>query len=126
MTSAFGEGEGNAAKPPPENTVMSPRSPLAPKLLTVLVLTILGICSLPTAARSQGRGSLQVTATVVAASASVAGLQATQQAVSAWAAGRTGTSNDVATLAQVDVGRSAPTAGSRTGTLVVEVDYLKN
>jgi len=98
---------------------MTVRSFNAPKTLTVLALAALGSFMLPRAAHSQGRGTLQVTATVVASNASLSGLEAAQRAAVAWATNGSSVSNDVSTLAQIDV------AGT-TGTLVVNVDFLKN
>jgi hypothetical protein len=120
----FWRGADNAIKPLLENKATSPRSALALRMLTVLALTMLGFGSLPTPACSQSRGSMQVTATAVAPSASIAGVQASQRAVAGWTVERT-VSNDVATLAQVAVDRSGPAAGSANGTLGVEVDFLK-
>jgi hypothetical protein len=100
--------------------------PNVPRILAVAALAILGVSAMPSAARSQSRGTLQVTATVVSASASVSGLDAAHQAVGAWELGRAAASNDVSTLAQVEVGLAAPAAGSNQGTLVVNVDFLKN
>jgi hypothetical protein len=88
-------------------------------------ILLLATLALPSAARGQGRGSLQATATVVAASASIDGLHATQQAIAAWTSGGEAVSNNVSTVAQVEVA-AVPASDRGSETLVVDVTYLKN
>lgn len=102
---------------------MSVRSFNASKALTVLALAALGSFIVPCAAHGQSRGSLQVTATVVASNASLSGLEAAQRAAVAWATNGSSVSNDVSTLAQIDV---AGTIGTSDRAVVVNVDFLKN
>ena len=80
-------------------------------------------CILPATARSQTRGSLQATATVVSAAASTSGLAQALAAAGSWAAHRP-VSNDAATLAQASI--VAADQGGPQGALVVSVSYLKN
>jgi hypothetical protein len=77
------------------------------------------VVGLPQVAASQARGTLQVNATVVDTRASFAGLQAANAAASDWASSRTEISNDVSTVAQIQVSQA-------TGDLVIRIDYLKN
>jgi len=104
---------------------MTPRPTTALRIPTVLALLAAAGLAWPTAARSQSRGSLQVTATVVPASASLTGLAAAQRAIDAWSSGRPAMTNDVSTLAQVAVAHEGAGVGTR-GALIVNVDYLKN
>src|SRR5207253_1073532 len=78
--------------------------------------------AMPRLASSQARGSLQVTATVVQTQGSVAGLQAAHEALIGFVATGQSVPNDVTTVAQVQVVPDVQTPG----TLVVEIDYLKN
>ena len=79
---------------------------------------------------SQTRGTLQATATVVQAQASVQGLTAATQAAQNWVTSQPVT-NDVSTVAQVRVAFRAAASeqgpgGIVPGHLEVSIDYLKN
>jgi len=93
-------------------------------LKAILLTALIGGASvaMPRLARSQARGSLQVTATVVQTQGSVAGLQAAHEALIGFVATGQSVPNDVTTVAQVQVVPDVQTPG----TLVVEIDYLKN
>src|SRR5437773_11897973 len=93
-------------------------------LKAILLTALIGGASvaMPRLARSQARGSLQVTATVVQTQGSVAGLQAAHEALSGLVATGQSVPNDVATGAQVRVVREVQTPG----TLVVDIEQPKN
>ena len=93
-------------------------------LKAILLTALIGGASvaMPRLASGQVRGTLQVSATVVQTQAGFTGLQAAHEALIGFAATGQPVANDVTTVAQVQVVPDVQTPG----TLVVEIDYLKN
>ena len=94
---------------------------MTPKAVVVAALIAGATLATPRVAASQARGTLQVSATVVPTAASFAGLTAASQATKVWVATGKQTTNDVSTVAQVQVIRLAA-----QNALVVEIAYVKN
>ena len=96
------------------------------KTLAVGALVLLGVAALPGTAEAQARGTLQATATVVDTRQGFGALDAARSAVRAATDSRLdsriGSSETVATVAQVSVER--PT--TRPSTVVVTIDYSRN
>jgi hypothetical protein len=94
-------------------------------VLKGIVLTALiagASIAMPRAASGQASGTLQVTATVVQTQSGFAGLQAAHEALVGFAATGQPQTNDVTTVAQVQVVSDAQNPDQ----LVVQIDYLKN
>lgn len=99
------------------------------KTLAVGALVLLGAAALPGAAEAQARGTLHVSATVVdtrqgfgALDAARSALRSAQSATDSRLDSRIGSSETVATVAQVSIERP-PT---RPSTVVVTIDYSRN
>lgn len=92
------------------------------KAASVATVSLLGAAVLPGPAEAQARGTLQATATVVDARASIASLEAARGALQAAVAPRAETQRAAATVALVSVTRPQ----SRAAALVVTIDYARN
>ena len=96
------------------------------KAVIVAALAVLGAAALPGAAEAQARGTLQATATVVDTRQGFEALNAARTAVrsatNSRPDSRIGSTQAVATVAQVSVQR--PTSSSSA--LVVTIDYSRN
>jgi len=101
------------------------------KTLALVALPLVGIALRPNTAEAQARGTLQAVATVVDTRPSFEGLQAAQHAVSDFASSRTTVRDSVQTVAQVSLrtetlAANPTTPRTRSGALVVTVDFLRN
>jgi hypothetical protein len=92
-----------------------------PKVVALVFTTALAALLLPSVAKAQNRGTLQVSARVVDSRPSFAALEATRALAQDLAAGRSTGRETVATVAQISVTRKPATRE-----VVITVDYSKN
>ena len=101
-----------------------------PKGILAGVVIAAALTISPRTASGQSRGTLQASATVVQTQASVAGIAAAHQALTAWTVGGSNSViDDASTVSHVRIGYGAggpAPAAQSANALVVEIDYLKN